>query len=202
MMRVYLGLVAMLILVLEPQGACPKTATPLENASLPSIAMQTLKHHFDKDERNTSLSEFASRFHLTEQYKRSAGLFVTLSKNGKTRACWGSIFPEHQNLVTATVFTTEAALTKEYRFPPLKKEELKDLKAQITVVNAVEPIESFRQLNPLRHGLFVRSGARAAVILPGEAKDAYYQLVLSKLKAGIPSRSPCQMYRIHTDVFR
>lgn len=170
--------------------------------TLPEIARQTLERHFLADKQSESLSEFASSFPLPDQYKRSAGLFITLSKNGKTRACWGSIHPEHKDLVSATVFTTESALTREYRFPPIKRSEVKDLKAQVTVVKAIEPIRSYRALNPLKHGLFVRSGARAAVILPGEAKDAYYQLVLCKLKAGIPSGSACQLYRIQADVFR
>jgi hypothetical protein len=51
-------------------------------------------------------------------------------------------------------------------------------------------------------GLMVRAGGKAAVILPGEASDAYYQMVLCKLKAGIRPKQPCQMYRIKADVFK
>src|SRR5262249_13537090 len=100
-----------------------------------------------------------------------------------------------------TVFSTLNALTKEYRYPPIKKSEWKKLKPQVTVVKGVEPITSIAYQNPLRDGLLVRSGGKAGVYLPGEAADAYYQLVQCKLKAGIKPGEPYQLYRLRTDIY-
>lgn len=167
---------------------------------LPEIVRQTLALHFDH-EPNVSLEDFAKRFSLPERYRQQKGLFVTLSKNGKTRACWGSIDPQFPDLVRSTIYTTRAALTKEYRYPPIKSYEWKLLKPQVTVVHSLQPIHNVSDQNAFRDGLMVRSGGKGAVILPGEAADAHYQLVQCKLKAGIPIDRPCQLYRITADVF-
>jgi AMMECR1 domain-containing protein len=110
--------------------------------------------------------------------------------------------PQYPNLVVGTVYTTESALSKEYRYKKIRANEWQLLKPQVTVVRSVEPIGSMAEQNPLMYGLMVRAGIRSAVILPGEAVDAHYQLVMCKLKAGIPSSQPCQLYRIKADVFK
>lgn len=182
-------------------NAQPDTDARVKSLHLNEIAMRTVENHFLPDGKRKSLTQLTEEFSKGKVTGEPKGLFVTLSKDGKTRACWGSITPEHADLITSTVFTTEAALTKEYRFSQVKRGEIGKLKAQVTVIKSVDPIESIRTINPLRHGLFVRQGGRAAVLLPGECVDAHYQLVQCKLKAGIPVNSRCQMYRITADVF-
>ncbi len=179
----------------------PDLQQGLKTVKLNEIAMKTVENHFLPDGKRKSLTRLTEEFSRGKVAGKPRGIFVTLSKDGKTRACWGSISPEYADLIASTVYTTEAALNKEYRFAPVKRSEIDQLKAQVTVVKSVDPIESIRELNPLRHGLFVRQGGRAAVLLPGECVDAHYQLVQCKLKAGIPVKSRCQMYRITADVF-
>ncbi len=182
-------------------AAEPDTDSRVKTLKLNEVAMKTVENHFLPDGKRKSLRQLTEDFSKGKAAGTPRGVFVTLSKNGKTRACWGSITPEYSDLITSTVFTTEAALSKEYRFAQVKRSEIEDLKAQVTVIRSVDPIESIREINPLRHGLFVRQGGRAAVLLPGECVDAHYQLVQCKLKAGIPVKSRCQMYRIIADVF-
>ncbi len=185
-----------------PNQSSPTDEEPVF-ATLPQISRATLACHFGLDgERNSSLERLTKRFKVGGRYEMSAGLFVTLVKNGKTRACWGSLNPLCRDLVRATIYTTEDALKKDFRYPPIRKEEVNSLHPQITVVRRVEPIQSIERLNPLRDGLLVRSGGRSAILLPGEARDAHYQLVKCKLKAGIPSNQNCQLYRVEADVYR
>lgn len=135
-------------------------------------------------------------------YGKPSGVFVTLSHDGKSRACWGSAYPQHKSVPEAVVYATLGALTKEYRYKPISKTEWKTLKPQVTIIKSIEPIASLRGQNPLSDGLMLRQGARTAVILPGEAKDATYQLVLCKLKAGIRPREKFQLYRMIADVYQ
>ncbi|HEY9772349.1 MAG TPA: AMMECR1 domain-containing protein [Planktothrix sp.] len=172
-----------------------------EHVALPQVAREVLAIHFHESQYK-SLKELAQAMPVSDDYKEPAGLFVTLSKNGKTRACWGSLTAQSSNLVRSTIYTTENALTKEYRYPRVLKSEWKQLKPQVTVIRAVEPIEDMSETNALRFGLLVRSGGRGAVLLPGEAADAHYQLVQCKLKAGIPVNQPCQLYRLRADVYK
>lgn len=169
--------------------------------NLRGIAYATMEYHFmDPTKRKLGLNQFVDTLPLSEYLKTSGAVFVTLSSDGKTRACWGEVYPQHKNLLEETVYATLGALTKEYRFRPVKPNEWQKLKIQVSVIKGVEPVSSSRQVNPLRDGMLVRSGARAGVILPGEAVDSYYQMILCKLKAGIASGAPCQIYRLRTEI--
>ncbi len=175
-------------------------------ASLPQISKMTILHHFNSDEndklKGLPLKKFAEKFVVKSEYKRNAGLFITLIKNGGTRACWGSVNSSQRNLALATVYTTEDALAKDYRYSKIKKSEINQLIPQVTVVKKIIPINSIVTMQPLKQGLMVRAGGKGAVLLPGEASDPHYQLVKTKLKAGIPMSQPCQLYRIEADVYR
>jgi len=172
-----------------------------ERVSLPQLAREAIAVHFHAS-KYTSLEALIKETPVCAEYRKTTGLFVTLSRNGQTRACWGSIYPQNQDLVSTTIHNTEAALTKEYRYPRIRQNEWQLLKPQVTVIRNIEPISSIRDQNALRYGLLVRYGGRGAVLLPGEASDAHYQLVKCKLKAGIPVDQPCQLYRIKADVFK
>jgi AMMECR1 domain-containing protein len=172
----------------------------LRTIPLNVIAMATLRNHFAQHPK--SLDHLVKSYDLPPAYKRARGLFVTIYKGDKTRACWGSISPNHGDLVSATIFTTEGALTKEYRFSQIKAKEIDDLKAQVTVIEKIMPVGRGETLHPLTEGLMVRSNGRGAVLLPGEASDPYYQVMQCKLKAGINPKAKCQLYRIKANVIR
>lgn len=171
---------------------------------LPEAAAGELKHGSASTLRRPALSLDADCFNslkVEAKFMQPAAVFVTLSKNGKTRACWGSVYPREANIARETVLATLGALSKEYRFKPIRKNELKDLKIQVTVIRSLEAVSNVKQINPYKDGLMVRSGGRSGVILPGEATDAYYEFVLARLKAGIQPKDPCQIYKIRADIY-
>jgi AMMECR1 domain-containing protein len=165
-----------------------------------NIAKSTLERHFGGAHSDKDLPTFVAQMPVPDQYRRAAGLFVTISENGHTRACWGSLEPKFADLVRATVFTTEQALNDEYRFAPIKSSELPFLNIQVTVINKVEPLSNIAEQNPRLCGMLVKSGGKSGVILPGETADPYYQMLKCKLKAGIKPGEPCLVYRIKADV--
>lgn len=185
----------------ENTGGSREMKVPPPRLNLAQIAREAMAIHFHQS-KFSSLSQYADSLPVCDEFKHPAGLFVTLSKHGETRACWGAIAPLNRDLVRGTIYTTEAALTKEYRFPRIRASEWQTLKPQVTVIRAIEPIASSSGQDPMRFGLMVRSGGKGAVLLPGEASDPHYQLVKCKLKAGISSQQPCQLYRIRADVFK
>lgn len=196
--------------------------------SLPEVAMYTVRYHFglldppnmgglkvDSLEDLTKKMEAAAPT-MTSDNTRIKGVFVTLSKKGKTRACWGNLQGSSQNLVRDTIYTTMDALKKDYRHPQIKASEINFLKPQVTVIRKMESINSISELNPLKDGLMLRQGGRSGVVLPGEAYDSHHQLVMCKLKAGIASSRGSkgdnrngsrqgqnyQLYRLEADVFK
>jgi AMMECR1 domain-containing protein len=189
-------------IVLAPLLLCcqcfPLPAFAIE---LPEVVHQTMEIYFEKPDVDKQLAEIVSRNKNDLRYKRKAGVFVTLSRNGKSRACWGSVDPDGPDLVQATIHATLEALTNEYRYKPVSSSEWRKLKAQVTVVNDVEPIADIHGINPWRDGLMVRSNGKSGVLLPGEASDAFYELVRCKLKAGIQAGEPCQLFRLKAQIY-
>jgi len=181
----------------------PPQAKAGESVTLTQVVEKTMECYFNRLPGDRSAAEeLARELPVPPQFRSPAGVFVTLSKCGRARACWGSVFPEHSNVVRSTVYATVGALTREYRYPPVTAGEWRTLRPQVTVVRSVEPVQRLSSQNPLRDGLMVRAGGKSGVILPGEARDAHYQLVQCRLKAGIKPGEPYQTYRIKADVFR
>lgn len=176
---------------------------------LTEIARRTMYRYFGKEmpgldnksDLNEPMLRLLGKLKIEKKFLTPGAVFVTLSKAGKTRACWGSIQPRESNLAKETVLSTLGALNKEYRFKRISAAELKTLKVQVTVVKGVSAVTDIKSVNPLTEGVMVRSGGRGGVILPGEAVDAYYEMVLAKLKAGIKPNEPCQIYKIKAEIY-
>jgi AMMECR1 domain-containing protein len=166
------------------------------------LVQKTGQLYFSQNTSGPSWHSFLQTAQLSLHYPKPRGVFVTLSRNGKPRACWGSAYPQYKTVSEATVYATLGALTKEYRYPPVQKSEWPLLKPQVTVVKALQPVNRLAVINPLRDGLLVRQGGRAGVMLPGEARDATYMLVQAKLKASIRPKEKFQLYRIVADVYQ
>jgi len=177
-----------------------KAKAKSEFLSLTEIVRLTMERYFSKTEQMPT-ANWLDSLKVSPEYRHRNGVFVTLSKNGKTRACWGSVYPREANLVRETALAALGALNKEYRFKPLARNEIKELRIQVTEVQGLEAVKSTRAINPYADGIFVRAGGKGGVILPGEAVDAYYELVLAKLKAGIKPDEACQIYRIRAKIY-
>lgn len=173
-----------------------ETLTPTQ------LVQKTGELYFNQSASDPSWQHLLQNARLSIRYPKPRGVFVTLSRDGKPRACWGSAYPQYKTVSEATVYATLGALSKEYRYPPIRKSEWPLLKPQVTVVKALQPVSRLAAINPLRDGLLVRQGGKAGVMLPGEARDATYMLVQAKLKAGIAQKEKFQLYRIVADVYQ
>lgn len=213
--RTCLGLLGLSVLsgIIGSQALGPAWTAGLQTLSLPEISRRTMAGYFSGSPGFSSGGRAARpnesmyrpllrNFRTSNRYSRPVGVFVTLSRDGKPRACWGSAFPQYKTVLEATVYATLGALTREYRYPPITPGEWRQLKTQVTVVRKLIPIHGLEGQNPLADGLMIRQGGRSGVILPGEARDAAYQLTLCRLKAGIRPGESFQLYRIITDVYR
>jgi AMMECR1 domain-containing protein len=194
--------VTAILLTLQSPAMAIESASPHKEQNLTDIVKHTMVLYFHGgDSGAKAIRDYADNLQVRPQFNKPAGVFVTLSRKGKTRGCWGSISPQQGSVAKATVYATLGALSKEYRYKPIKPGEVKFLKPQVTVVRSVEPISSFRSINPFRDGVMVRSDGKSGVILPGEASDAYYEIVMAKLKAGIQPNDPCQLYKLKAEIY-
>lgn len=130
------------------------------------------------------------------------GVFVTvLGEDKVSRGCWGELYPQMQ-LKEAIAIAAIGAIKKDYRFKPVNIYELPEVKFQVSLVVAIEPVSSLKRINPYRDGLLVKSGGKAGILMPGEAVDAHYQMVQCKLKAGIQPGEPFELFKLVTKIYK
>ncbi|WGS65983.1 AmmeMemoRadiSam system protein A [Marinitoga aeolica] len=133
-----------------------------------------------------------------ELLTRRAACFVTLHKfNGDLRGCIGTIEPVYENLAIEIRENGIAAATRDYRFSPVTVSELDEIQVSVDVLSEPEPVESVDELDPNVYGVIVVSGWKKGVLLPAieGVETVEEQLRIAKLKAGIYSAEPYEIYR-------
>ncbi|HPU30275.1 MAG TPA: AmmeMemoRadiSam system protein B [Syntrophorhabdaceae bacterium] len=98
------------------------------------------------------------------------GVFVTLKKRGELRGCIGYIEPVLP-LYKAVVDMTIAASTRDMRFLPVHKGELKEIKIEISVLSPLKRINNIEEIEIGRHGLLVKKGSYSGLLLPQVALE-------------------------------
>ena len=123
------------------------------------------------------------------------GAFVTIYKKpGKSlRGCIG--FPYAIKPLAIAVRDAAIEATRDPRFPPLSKEELKDTIVEVSVLSAPEEIKErswqgkLEAIEPYKDGIILRNGFYEALFLPQvweELPDKETFLAHLSMKAGLP----------------
>lgn len=101
---------------------------------------------------------------------QQAGVFVTLNKNKQLRGCIGYIRPIAP-LAQAVSKMAIAAATEDPRFSPVTKDELKEIKIEITVLSELIRISNIDQIEVGKHGLYIVKGFNSGLLLPQVATE-------------------------------
>lgn len=114
-------------------------------------------------------------FELSPVFGEKRGVFVTLTKNGLLRGCIGHPFPD-STLEVAIRDSAISAATRDPRFPPVGKDELDDIVAEVTILTPPERINAPPKDLPNlieigRHGLIVKQGYCQGLLLPQVAPE-------------------------------
>ncbi|MDD5086121.1 MAG: TIGR00296 family protein, partial [Candidatus Nanoarchaeia archaeon] len=111
-----------------------------------------------------------------EKFSDNQGVFVTLTKNNQLRGCIG--FPEPVfPLYKAVIKAATAAAFEDPRFPPLQKQEFKDISIEISVltvprlIKVNNPEDYLKKIKIGRDGLIIRSGLGSGLLLPQVATE-------------------------------
>lgn len=132
------------------------------------------------------------KLELTEQdpvLNKKMGAFVTLHERGELRGCIGNLVGSQPLYLTVRDMAVEAAVG-DPRFPPVKKEELKDIAIEISALSELERIADPLSIELGVHGVLVRRGFNSGVFLPqvatetGWAKEEFLSNLCSH-KAGL-----------------
>ena len=169
----------------------PKEEEQMSNDPYVNLARQTVELYI-KEGRVPKVTDDLPREMLDTQ----AGAFVSIHKNGDLRGCIGTILATKQNLAEEIISNAVSASTKDPRFPPITREELKDLEINVDVLSEPEQISSTNELDVKRYGVIVSHGYRRGLLLPDlEGVDTVEQQIqIAMMKGGI---SPDEEITLH-----
>jgi len=123
------------------------------------------------------------------KFKTDGAVFVTIKMNGSLRGCIGHIQPI-MPLYRSIINNAVAACSSDPRFPPMKKDELKDMDVEISILSPLEPLKDVKNIQIGKHGLVISKGMQRGILLPQVAKelgwdrDTFLEQIC--LKAGLP----------------
>jgi len=135
------------------------------------------------------------------------GVFVTLTKGKRLRGCMGRIDPQKALFQTVAEVARSAAL-EDPRFPSVTVTELPDLSIEISVLSPLQKTEA-STVEVGRHGLMVKRGFAAGLLLPQVASEQGWSLeeflAQTCLKAGLAKEAwrdkTTEIYSFTAEVF-
>ncbi len=131
-----------------------------------NLARQTLEDYFDKHQK-PSVDIKKIDLMLT----KPAATFVTLTKKGELRGCIGSLLakrPLYEDIINNSLL----AAFSDSRFPQVEKNELYNIKIEISVLSKALPYQYhdisslLKAIEPQEHGVIIQNGFNQATFLP------------------------------------
>jgi AmmeMemoRadiSam system protein A len=107
----------------------------------------------------------------SEALREPGATFVTITKHGNLRGCIGTL-EAYQPLILDVMEHAAAAAMDDYRFSPVRSEELGELELEISVLTQPQKIsysnseELSRIITPGKDGVVIKDGLRRATFLP------------------------------------
>ena len=117
----------------------------------------------------TSGTEITVPLHfLNDLLNKKAGVFVKIEKDKELRGCIGTYLPCHKNIAEETIHNAILAAAEDYRFGPIKKDELPHLSFTVYILGEPELVRDQKELNPKKYGVIVESSdkKRVGLLLP------------------------------------
>jgi AmmeMemoRadiSam system protein A len=123
------------------------------------------------------------------KFQADSAVFVTITKKGQLRGCIGMTSPT-MPLYQAVQYSAMRSCASDPRFPPMSEAELRDMALEISVLSPFSPVEDKRDIVVGEHGLYLRKGMSAGLLLPQvpvqEGWDRTTYLQQLSQKAGLP----------------
>ena len=132
-----------------------------------------------------------------ELISEQAGVFVSISKNGRLRGCVGTTAPTTKNVASEIIQNAVSAGLSDNRFDPVSANELPYLMYKVDVLSAPEKISGSDQLDVKRYGVIVSNGNKRGLLLPNlDGIDSIEaQIAIARNKAGISTDAPIELER-------
>jgi len=134
--------------------------------------------------------------------------FVTLKVDGQLRGCIGhlrAIMPLYRSVTEMTV----SSCSRDFRFTPVKSEELPSIRIEISVMSPFKKVRDISEIEVGRDGLYLAARGRSGVLLPqvpleqGWNREKYLEGIGRKagLPVGVWNEPGAELYRFSAQVF-
>jgi AmmeMemoRadiSam system protein A len=183
--------------------------TGVERTNLLRLARGSIRQALHSDDSLTRLLDVTE---VTAGLERPSAAFVSLKqpdpKGGRAllRGCIGNMhasLPLYRNVIE---MAPKAAL-EDPRFPPLRSDELADLRIEISALGPARPIAGVEDLVIGRHGVELASGGAQAVFLPqvatelGWSAEELLRQLSRKAGLGVDAWRDAELSVFEADVF-
>ena len=154
-----------------------------EKKFLLDLARRSIRYYLDKKEM-LAIEPPKQAF-----LNKERAVFVTLRKNGQLRGCIGQMIAQDK-LYKAIIEMAVSAAVKDYRFTPVKLDELDDISIEISILTPLKRIDNIDEIVLGRDGVYVKKGFHTGVYLPqvatetGWSKEEFLRSLCSH-KAGL-----------------
>ncbi len=139
-------------------------------------------------ENRINVKEMPEFNNISDKLRGKRGVFVTLHKKGALRGCIGYPLPV-KPLIDAVKDNALSAAFEDPRFPPLDKEELKEIDIEISILTVPKKINKPEDVRVGIDGIIISKYGNRGLLLPqvpveqGWDKEQY--LSYGCLKAGL-----------------
>lgn len=169
-------------------------ASPRLQAQLSSVVSVAIRRAFGEDA--------AMPGDLDPVFLRPMGVFVTAKRGDEVRGCMGSLTPKKSGLAEEISANLRLAFVGDPRHRSIRREELPGIEIYLSTAGSPLSVERWTAISPSRDAVLLKSGAKEAVVLPGEARTQRYLLAFAKAKAGVRKGEPFRIYRLPVEVLR
>lgn len=131
-----------------------------------------------------------------------AGVFVSLHKNDQLRGCIGTFIPTRDNVVEEILSNAVHACSRDPRFYPVQKEELKDLEVSVDILGQLERVYDPSHLDVKKYGILVADTyGRKGLLLPNleGVHTVQQQISIAMQKAGIDETEEISIERFQVE---
>jgi uncharacterized protein len=142
-----------------------------------------------------------------ETLLRPAGAFVTIRRHGELRGCIGLVEAEYP-LWETVIRAAASAGTQDFRFSPLRPDELSLVRLELSVLSPLEEAKDLSTIQVGIHGLEAEWRGRRGLLLPQVAREYRWDreqfLSYTCEKAGLPHsawQQGASIYRFTAEVF-
>ncbi|MDD5687442.1 MAG: AmmeMemoRadiSam system protein B [Elusimicrobia bacterium] len=111
---------------------------------------------------NGKIPKFSTK---NQELLNNGAVFVTLEKSHDLRGCIGTT-EARMPLYEAVTQLAIAAAVEDHRFPPVSKNELKDITIEISVLSPLTKVASVDEIIEGKHGVVIKKGLRSGLFLP------------------------------------